>query len=158
MVSRSILFFCHLIVRRGLTYAGVSRLTSRDGLPSRETDEAGVANGVVLRPRQIGNLRGKLPPHPMDARKSQVAFEASPSRRRRGRGHLPSARRLHGDGEGGRGSFGTCRRRRAGDRRSGQIRWRSYAVSYPHIREKLVAGTMQRFSCLSHPPRAPVRT
>ena len=53
MESRSILFFCHPIVRRGLTYAGVSRLTSRAGLPSRLSDGDG---GVGHATHQVGRL------------------------------------------------------------------------------------------------------
>ena len=46
------------------------------------TGEDDVAKEAVLRPRQIGNLGGKLPPHPMDARESQLASEASSRDRR----------------------------------------------------------------------------
>ena len=94
MESRSILFFCHLIVRRALTYAGISRLTSPAGLSSRRPTKTVWRKEAVLRPREIGNLGDKLRPHPMDARESQLASEASLSRRRRGQGHLPNAQRL----------------------------------------------------------------
>ena len=51
-----------------------------------QTDEGGVAKEAVLRPGEIGNLGDKLRPHPMDARKSQVASEASLSRRSAAKG------------------------------------------------------------------------
>ena len=69
-----------------------------------QTDEDGVAKEAVLRPGE--NLGDKLRPHPMDARESQLASEASLSRRRRGQGHLPSAQLLEATVKEGEGLLG----------------------------------------------------
>jgi hypothetical protein len=71
-----------------------------------QTDEDGVAKEAVLRPGEIGSLGDKLRPDPMDARKSQLASEASLSRRRRGQGHLPSAQLLEATVKEGEGLLG----------------------------------------------------
>jgi hypothetical protein len=106
MESRSILFFCHSIVRRG-SRRPASRF--KGWFVIAQIDEDGVAKEAVLRPREIGNLGDKLRPHPMDARESQPASEASLSRRRPGQGHLPSAQRLEATVKEGEGLLGHAR-------------------------------------------------
>jgi hypothetical protein len=106
MASRSILFFCHPIVRRELTYADVIASHLAGCSAFAQSDEDGVAKEAVLRPRQIGGLGGTLPPHPIHARESQLASEASLSRRRRGRAYLPSAQRLEATVKEGEGLLG----------------------------------------------------
>ena len=123
-----------------------------------QTDEDGVAKEAVLRPREIGNLGDKLPPHLMDARESQLASEASLSRRRRGQGHLPSAQRLEATVKEGEGLLGHASAEERAIVDQGEPGGRLTRFRMLIFAEAGVAGTMQRFLRLSHPPRTPVRT